>query len=517
MAGPTGIYDHAAFDAFSTELIRAGFSPVADTEQAKWVGPIPNTLSRLTAATEAFVLIPFGWPVVGAKILVPGLIADHVTNSGYICLWADDDPAQSEAVSYSQLLERLAEWAAAAEDGFDLEDQALDSWAFFAQNQPPSAEIDLPSLLANSSNGLKRPLHGRCDLIWTFSRSAAEGHDLQGVLLYRSSAIKPPRSYGELLASLTKAQRDNLDRGVQQRSDTARGKPSGGYDFAILAWPRYGKHDALLVSFEGTGDSFGVAAHRMFPSDLESRLHRAGPDAKHLRNKKVLVAGVGSVGSQLALLLATSGVGVLHLSDDGRLRTVNLVRHAVGPSAVGYLKASGLAVRIDGAAPWCEVKTEDDIPNDPDAARDRVRGFDLVVDCTGTYSATTALSSACQEEKVPLVSVALYSAGNIFRVRCQAPGDLPFYERTEAAGYPSIPTAEGDSFGFLELGCTSPIHNAPPIAVSLAAAEGARASIDLLLQRQVVARDAVTVLVATGEAAPFNQVGRHPLPFEAAE
>lgn len=516
MAAPPGIYDYAAFDELSTELIRAGFSPVSDTDQAKWVGPTPECLTGMTTAAEAFVLIPFGWPVVAAKILVPGLVADHVTNSGYICLWADDDPAQSEARSFSQLLDRLAEWAAAAKDGFELQDQALDSWAFFDQSQQPSAEVDLPALLSNSSNGLKRPLRGRCDVIWTFSRTASDGHDLQGVLLYRSSSIKPPRSYEELLSNLTKAQRENLDRGVAQRSDAPRGKPSGGYDFAILAWPRYGKHDALLVSFEGVGDTVSVAAHRMFPSDLESRLHRAGPDAKHLRTKKVLVAGAGSVGSQLALLLATSGAGTLHLSDDARLRTVNLVRHAVGPSAVGYSKAAGLKVRIEGAAPWCDVTMEDDIPNDPEAARDRVHGFDLVVDCTGTYSTTVTLSSACEVEKVPLVSVALYGAGSIFRVRRQAVGDLPFYERTEAAGYPSMPNAEGDSFGFLELGCTSPIHNAPPVSVALAAAEGALRAIDLLVERDQ-ADDTVTVLIATGGVAPFNEVGRHTLPIEASE
>ena len=36
-----------------------------------------------------------GWPAVAAKTAVLGLIADHVMpGTGYICLWADDDPGQ---------------------------------------------------------------------------------------------------------------------------------------------------------------------------------------------------------------------------------------------------------------------------------------------------------------------------------------------------------------------------------------------------------------------------------------
>jgi molybdopterin/thiamine biosynthesis adenylyltransferase len=62
-------------------------------------------------------------------------------------------------------------------------------------------------------------------------------------------------------------------------------------------------------------------------------------DRETLRNRSVLVIGLGSIGSVLASDLARSGVGRFVVADSERLEWGNVVRHAAGLSDVGRLKS----------------------------------------------------------------------------------------------------------------------------------------------------------------------------------
>ena len=96
-----------------------------------------------------------GWPAVAAKTAVLGLIADHVMpGTGYICLWADDDPGQLAGQTWEGLRGRLEQWAEGAKTAFGPEGGALDAWAMFDGLSPRRAEIDLPGLVGtNPRNG----------------------------------------------------------------------------------------------------------------------------------------------------------------------------------------------------------------------------------------------------------------------------------------------------------------------------------------------------------------------------
>lgn len=61
-----------------------------------------------------------------------------------------------------------------------------------------------------------------------------------------------------------------------------------------------------------------------------------------LAPKKVVVAGCGAVGSDVAALLASSGVGTLRLIDHEVLTTANLYRHYLGAESLGREKASAM-------------------------------------------------------------------------------------------------------------------------------------------------------------------------------
>lgn len=507
-------YELAALEAFAAELVGAGFGPVPGEERLVWIGPTPPSVAEDTGIHEMVVRIPETWPVRAAKVYLPGLVGQHVTNEGLVCLWADDDPAQTLAVTFALLLVRLREWIDADSSGFSKRDQALDSYAFFNQLAAPSAEIDLPALLRSPTNGLTRPLHANPERTWTFSR-AAQDHPLEGVLFYRSALSAVPRDFESFRSVLTRAQRNNLDYGLARRAPAERGAVSGGYDFALLIWPRYGAFDVLFISFEGEGAQLGVSAHHVFPNDSDSRLRRAGPRAGELASKRVLLVGGGSVGGQVALSLASSGVGYLKISDSAALRTVNLTRHVLTSTVVGLPKVLGLAARVEDAAPWCEVEMEPSISEDPDELVDDVSGFDVVVDCTGMYAVTIGLVRACASAQIPLVTGAIYHSGDIYRVRRQVNGDRPILERTLELGYPVIPDNAADAYGFLELGCTSPVHNAPPVVTTKAAGDVALVVLDLLLGDLLYGADQMTVIRPLDEA-PFDHVGSWSLPLASA-
>lgn len=71
---------------------------------------------------------------------------------------------------------------------------------------------------------------------------------------------------------------------------------------------------------------------------------------------KVLLVGVGGVGSWIGYLLALAGVPELALFDSDRVSATNLNRLPYGPSALGKLKTEALAELIKAVRPACVVK-----------------------------------------------------------------------------------------------------------------------------------------------------------------
>jgi molybdopterin/thiamine biosynthesis adenylyltransferase len=504
---PPFVYDQAAFESLCAELVRAGFGPVPGTALGHWRGRVPEYFASLTDAASLELKIVDGWPAVSLRAFVPGLVADHVlTESGYICLWADDDPSQINGQTWQAFEQRLRAWVSSATNGFGSDDRSLDAWALFPSSATRTAELDIPALLGRPTDGDIHVVHGKIDPMLTLS-NASEGHPLAGVVLYRKSVRLVPRSFQEYLAALTRRQRKNVMHGVARRTEVGEGEQSGGYDFVVLIWPKHDQYDALVLSFTGAGESLVALPNPTAARDTASRLRRAGPDAPVLRSKRVLIAGVGAVGGQVALTLASSGLGLLRLHDGDELQSVNLVRHVLEHYAVGHGKAAGMRAKLAGTAPWTEVEVAGFLTRNPNDLLPHIRGFDLVVDCTGFHATTLALAQACELENVPLLSVSLFRGGSVVRVHRQLEGDLPILRRSSPQ-YPVIPPGSGseDVIGFLELGCTALVHNAPPASVTRAAADTALAALDILAGRETEGEMVVTVLRALDQE-PYAKRG----------
>jgi molybdopterin/thiamine biosynthesis adenylyltransferase len=501
-------FDTGGFERFCSGLVAAGFSLVLDTDLMLWTGPIRKSLKPLTDRERMQVVFYDGWPLRYAHVHVEGFKAPHVYG-GTICLWADDDPAQVEGRNLDALWARLDAWAEAAQTGFGVADQALDSYLLFKETSGYRLELPIGDLLRGAANGtvINLTAHRRRILFQVGVERDAPAFN--GVLYSRREIIDPPRDLSQFRDALTRRQCEHFERGLAARQDADIKTPSGGLDFAVLTWPRFdGQPDAIALGFSGHGTEVVAEAHAAFPSELAARKRRAGPDADLLSGKRVLVAGLGSIGGSVALLLAESGVSHIKGYDPDTLMTANLVRHVADKNSVGYNKGIGVSAEIDDHAPWCDLDiVTKDLPFAPSDLADNVRGFDLVIDCTGVAPMTAALSIVCAQEDVPLITGALFHQGALLRVRRQADDDTPISDRDKSTDYLDLPTDDPQPVGgFLELGCTALVNSAPPWAAQRAAADIVAAAIDQLLERRLLPDEQVEVLRPLA-VARFDVIG----------
>ena len=127
-----------------------------------------------------------------------------------------------------------------------------------------------------------------------------------------------------------------------------------------------------------------------------------------LQNASVLVVGCGGLGSPIAVHLAASGIGKIHLVDFDTVDVSNLHRQVFyNLEDVNKSKASVLTGFIKKRAPFTEV----DFTNKPitkDNVLEMVSEFDIVVDGTDSLPTKYLLNDACVIKNKPLVYGSLY-------------------------------------------------------------------------------------------------------------
>jgi molybdopterin/thiamine biosynthesis adenylyltransferase len=155
----------------------------------------------------------------------------------------------------------------------------------------------------------------------------------------------------------------------------------------------------------------------------------AGLLAPSLRDRTVLVAGLGSVGSYVAEQLARSGVGGLKILDPEPVEAANLSRTVYGAADVGRPKTEALARRLLSAAPSLRLglhpcRVEDLPPAEVDGL---VRGVDLVVAATDDQAAQRALDRFAYARGRPAVFVGLYAGARGGEVILTVPERTPCF------------------------------------------------------------------------------------------
>lgn len=107
-----------------------------------------------------------------------------------------------------------------------------------------------------------------------------------------------------------------------------------------------------------------------------------------MTQKRVLILGVGALGSAVAELLVRAGQYRVTLMDADTTGMGNLVRHTLVMQDVGWPKAEVVAARLNALSPHAEVvAVAEHFPPRETPASERIQDADVVVDCTSSDAA----------------------------------------------------------------------------------------------------------------------------------
>ncbi len=144
-----------------------------------------------------------------------------------------------------------------------------------------------------------------------------------------------------------------------------------------------------------------------------------------LENKRVLIIGLGSFGSQIAIELAKAGVGHFALMDFDRVELHNLARHTSTTHDLGRLKTDVINDAIKGKNPYATVeKFPIDINHHKDLLVEQCGMADIVICATDNNRSRFMISDALyQTQTIGIFGRAITRAegGDVFIYRPGGP------------------------------------------------------------------------------------------------
>lgn len=124
-----------------------------------------------------------------------------------------------------------------------------------------------------------------------------------------------------------------------------------------------------------------------------------------LKNKTVLVIGIGGVGSFCVEALARTGIGHLILVDKDKVESSNINRQLLATTeTIDQVKVIVMKKRIQTLNPECKVDTYDcfyDCSMDEKIFSQKI---DFVIDCIDSIKSKQDLAMACIQRDIPFLS-----------------------------------------------------------------------------------------------------------------
>lgn len=139
-----------------------------------------------------------------------------------------------------------------------------------------------------------------------------------------------------------------------------------------------------------------------------------------LAKKHVLIIGLGSFGSFIAVELAKAGIGNFTLIDFDRVESANIARHVCGIDDLGRLKVNAVRDAIHQKNPFAAVATvAHNINHHPEELKDYCRKADIIICVTDNNRSRFNINQAAIElNKTVLFGRAITRAegGDVFRL-----------------------------------------------------------------------------------------------------
>lgn len=213
-----------------------------------------------------------------------------------------------------------------------------------------------------------------------------------------------------IAAPPAKVRGGELEEAVKVNPTLAQPRFKGAPDIVGLLFPeetQYQKFEEnwlFVVRFKAERQlqQYLARTDRFSREIYQARVPRLAPIAA----KKVLVVGLGAVGSTCAFQLARAGVGALHLLDHDHVHLGNLPRWQLGFGAVGFQKTEALGRYLAFSYPFAEVKGfnfQIGVGNDCLFMPKALDGVDLILDATAEHCVSNYLSDLALQHGIPYV------------------------------------------------------------------------------------------------------------------
>ena len=161
----------------------------------------------------------------------------------------------------------------------------------------------------------------------------------------------------------------------------------------------------------------------MYIKSEKDRQNAALFDTDKLRNSKVLLIGLGGLGSPVAYALAGAGIGKLTLCDKDTVSESNLNRQTLYTAKdIGKSKAKTACNVLSSFAPDCDIDFFDEEVNESNVEA-LVSDYNLVILAADNNRVRLDVNKACAKQKVMLLNVGIANAfGSIY---LYIPGKTP--------------------------------------------------------------------------------------------
>ena len=139
-----------------------------------------------------------------------------------------------------------------------------------------------------------------------------------------------------------------------------------------------------------------------------------------LKQAKVLIVGVGGLGSVASLLLVASGIGKIGLIDKDKVSLTNLHRQILyRESQIGEEKVEKAKANLRELNGDCQIVAYNEYLS-KENAESIIRDYDIVVDCCDNFKTRYVINDACQRLKKPFVYSAISDfEGQVALLNCE--------------------------------------------------------------------------------------------------
>ena len=125
---------------------------------------------------------------------------------------------------------------------------------------------------------------------------------------------------------------------------------------------------------------------------------------QRLLDSKVLLIGLGGLGSPVAMYLAAAGIGQLTLVDFDKVDLSNLQRQIIhSQENINTAKVESAKQTLNRLNPSCEVNTINEFL-DEQALQNEINQHDVIIDATDNFNTRFLINRLCVQQEKPLVT-----------------------------------------------------------------------------------------------------------------